>query len=266
MTGLTADMPKPPSYGAMLGLAAAFVFAVANAKALPLVYSFRLLPSLYRLIKPRLSKQIKSKILTESSSGSLHAAFPALFKHHVTTSRAIAFDLDVNMHKSNGTFFTDADISRAVLLTSLLSGALAQLGPANFILAGVQCRFSREISPYQAYAISSRMLAWDETSLYLVTYFMKPGMTIPVSEVSGGPASLLKDEKLRRNLFATMITMYVFKAGRTTISPEDVFRSAGLLVSVDQKSTVERDDRLMDIEDVVEAVRHGLEYIRECMV
>jgi acyl-CoA thioesterase FadM len=258
-----------PSYGTILGLAFLLGFAAANAKALPLVYTFRLLPSAYRLFAPRFSTRVNS---VANRSPPPHAAppptaaLPALFEHYVTTSRAIALDLDINVHKSNSTFFSDADIGRAALLTTLLGPALARLGPANFILAGVQCRFGREIKPYQAYAVSSRILAWDEKSLYLVTYFLRSGTNLPVDiEVIGGPAALLKDEKLRRNVFATMITKYVFKAGRRSIPPGHVFQNAGLLVSAGEKSLYGRGDDLLAIQKVEEAVKQGLGYVQGCM-
>ncbi|KAH6651488.1 hypothetical protein BKA67DRAFT_660297 [Truncatella angustata] len=232
------------SYGSLIGLAAIFAFAAANAKALPLVYTFRLLPSLYRLFAPRLSRNKKlTTIHSANTSTSYNAASPALFRHDTMTSRAVALDLDVNVHKSNSTFFADADISRARLLTGLLSAGLAGLGPANFVLAGVQCRFQREIRPYQAYAVSSRILAWNDRTLYVVTYFLRPGTALPFDlEVRGGPAALAKDEKLRRSVFATMVTKYVFKAGRATVAPEQVFRAAGLLLEVGENKPVVRDD------------------------
>ncbi|KAK6086192.1 hypothetical protein SCUP515_00552 [Seiridium cupressi] len=256
------------SYSSLLGLAVVVGFAAANAKSLPLAYTLRLLPSLYQLLQPRLSSSKKSKSTTSSTPSTSHsfsAVRPALFKHNVMTSRAVAFDLDINVHKSNSTFFADADISRARLLAGLLSQSLAELGPANFILAGVQCKFQREIRPYQAYAVSSRILAWNDKTLYTVTYFLKPGTKLPFkTEVEGGPAALVKDEKLRRNIFATMVTKYVFKAGRTTVAPEHVFRTAGLIVDT-EKGADAHNDGLLEADNVRSAVRIGLEYVTQSM-
>lgn len=255
------------SYGSMLILAIIVGFVAANAKSLPFAHSLRLLPSLYQLLRPRLSS---SKCISSQTAqivtASYDSADPALFKHNVMTSRAIAFDLDVNMHKSNSTFFADADISRARLLTNLLSSGLAKVGPANFVLAGAQCKFQREIRPYQAYTVSSRILAWNDKTLYVVTYFLKIGATLPYeTEVLGGPAALTMDERLRKSVFATMVTKYVFKAGRTTVAPEHVFRAAGLLLDSAEKRSNAQPHGGLRVEDVRGAVDSGLKYVAACM-
>lgn len=256
------------SYSSLFGLAIVLGFATANAKAIPLAHTIRLLPSLYRLLKPRLSSAIQKAASTQPPAASIsyNAALPALFKHHAMASRAVAFDLDVNIHKSNSTFFADADISRAKLLAGMLSESLAHLGPANFILAGVQCKFQREIRPYQSYTISSRILAWNDKTLYVVTYFLKPGTRLSVDlEVRGGPGALAKDEKLRKNVFATMITKYVFKAGRTTVSPEAVLERAGFLIDTEGNDKNPRSDEMLGAEDIGLIVKVGLEYVAQCM-
>ncbi|KAK1970168.1 hypothetical protein LY78DRAFT_677947 [Colletotrichum sublineola] len=81
-----------------------------------------------------------------------------MFRYEVANSRVVPLDIDINMHKSSSTF-TDADISRATLLTKLLSPALARIGPARMVLAAVQCNFKQPIGLWQAYRVSSRILA-----------------------------------------------------------------------------------------------------------
>ncbi|KAI8628156.1 hypothetical protein F5Y19DRAFT_143939 [Xylariaceae sp. FL1651] len=253
------------SYGKLACVAIVVGFAAVNLKALPFAYTFQILPSLYRLFKPRFAKRRPRRDLGASTEQHT-AAPPALFKHHVTRSRAIFSDLDINIHKSNSTFFVDADISRARLLTTLLSEGLATLGPANFILASVTCKFRQEIPPYKAYVVSSRILAWNEQAMYLVTYFLKPGMKLPLElDVLGGPDAVLKDDKYRKAVFATMVTKYVFKAGRKTVSPHDVLRSAGLLIGPEQKGASTRSEGFYDIREIEQAVKHGLEYVQGCM-
>jgi hypothetical protein len=180
-------------------------------------------------------------------------------------SRAIITDLDINIHKSNSTFFADADLGRAALLSTLLGEGQATLG-ANFILASVTCRFRQEIRPYQAYAVSSRILAWNEKALYVVTYFLKPGRELPLDiDVLGGPGAVLSDDKYRKAVFAVLVSKYVFKAGRTTVAPVEVLTAAGLLTSQDQTDAGGVHNGFQDMIDVDQAVQHGLEYVRACM-
>lgn len=270
------------SYGSLLSLGLLFGIAAANYKALPLVSTLRILPAVLRLLKPRLppwNKAAKrraasassSPFIPASSSGARPAASPLLFRHHVTPSqRAVAADLDINMHKSNSTFFGDADVNRTRLLASLLSNGLAALGPANFILAGAQARFLREVRPYAAYDVSSRVLGWTDRSFYVVTYFVKPGVRLPFAvEGRGGPQALFgkgADEKLRRSVYAVLVTRFVFKAGRETVMPEQVLRESGLLLG-DEECALGggQDEKMLDGEGVEAAVKVGLEYVAHCM-
>ncbi|KAH8681842.1 hypothetical protein BX600DRAFT_505484 [Xylariales sp. PMI_506] len=282
---------SPSSWTALLAVTMVIGFALINAKGLPLVYTIRLLPSVYRIIKPRWSRrrgqQQQPPPLREWSSAAakspdcvdgvaaaaadasvlpLVGASPALFQHHVSTSRAVLADLDIMAHKSNSTFFTDADVNRTALLSQLLSEGQAAVlrpspppsapfsssstdgdgreklpssssssssfSPTMFYLAGVQCRFSREIKPFRSYGVSSRILTWSDRAFYVVTYFLRPGARLPADvEVLGGPGAVQREEGLRRLVFATLVTKFVFKAGRETVRPEEVFRSAGLLVA-----------------------------------
>lgn len=244
-------------------------FLAANAKSLPLAHTLRLAPSLYRLLRAKLgSKRSESASAPQaiSTTATSHAALPALFKHCTLQSRAIALDLDINLHKSNSTFFADADINRAELITSLFSQALANLGSPAFILAGVQCRFQREIRPYQSYVVSSRILAWSNKTMYVVTYFTKPGTKLARElDLLGGPDALAKDSQVRKILFGTMVSKYVFKAGRATIAPEYIFQEAGLLIESEDKDGVSGRNGLISREDVAASVQAGLRYITCCM-
>jgi hypothetical protein len=263
-----------PSTAALVGSALAVCLLIVNAKSLPFAHSFRLLPSLYRLLQPRLFSATTAKAARPTPSSAAATATTtttsartALFRHHATRSRAVPFDLDVNMHKSNSTFFADADINRAELLTRQLSGGLAAAGGAMPLLAAVQCTFKREIAPFQAYDLSSRLLAWDERSLFIVTYFLKCGVRLPAEvDVVGGPAAVLADAGLKRAVYAVMVTRYVCKAGRETVAPAAVLEAAGLLVpgaGVAEKGG--RDAGLMVASDVGIAVKSGLQYVGGCM-
>jgi hypothetical protein len=252
-----------PSAAALVGSALAVCLLLANAKSLPFAHSLRLLPSLYRLLQPRLFSATKPGAPPTPTSTTA-AARTTLFKHHATSSRAVPFDLDVNMHKSNSTFFADADINRAELLTRQLSGGLAAAGGAMPLLAAVQCNFKREIAPFQAYDVSSRLLAWDERSLFIVTYFLKCGVRLPADvDVAAGPAAVLADSSLKRGVYAVMVTRYVCKAGRATVAPAAVLEAAGLLVPGAGK---ELGAGLMGAGDVGVAVESGLEYVGDCML
>ncbi len=172
-------------------------------------------------------------------------------------------EVDVNVHKSNSTFFLDADVSRAELLSRQFAQALVDVAregpgatssPGLPVLAGTQATFLRELRPFAPYNVVSRLLAWDDAALHVVTYFVKPGTCIDgQQEGVVGPAEVLRSDSLRRATFAILVSRYVVRAGRRKIVPADLLRAAGALPADGKES-----------EAVEEARASGLEYIKSC--
>ncbi|OJJ05785.1 hypothetical protein ASPVEDRAFT_32141 [Aspergillus versicolor CBS 583.65] len=261
-------LTQTTSPACLVGAVAVLAFAATNPKSLPFTYTIQLLPSIYRLLKPRLSKR-SSRPETGLSIPDTQSPVTAkrrLFTHHTTHSRATISDLGIALRKSNSTFFIDADISRAELLTTLFSEALAGLGPANFLLESVQCKFLADIRPYAAYVVSSRVLAWNERSFYVVTYFLKPGADIPWDvEVLGGPQAVVDDGRYKDGVFSVMLSKHVFMA-KKLLSPREVLHRAGLLLLQGEGEKREGcDGDAMAAEAVEQAVQWGLEYVSGCM-
>ncbi|BCS05486.1 acyl-CoA thioesterase [Aspergillus luchuensis] len=215
-----------------------------NAKSLPLVYSFQLLPSLYRILQPRNAQRPKELVSPHpiNTPNLFYPALPSLFRPHTSQTHCPLPEIDLNLHKSNSTFFTDADLSRARLLSRLLGPALASLGGMP-MLAAVQARFLREIRPFQRYCVTTRILAWDQRSLWTVTYFLRREVYKGLREVDldGGPTAVLIDGNLRRGVLAVLVSRYVVKAGRVTVPPVEVFKRAGLLVDDDDNGITHND-------------------------
>lgn len=140
-------------------------------------------------------------------------------------------EMDHNLHKSNSTFFADVDISRAKVLFSLISPALLRKGPENIlrvleaerhkgkfgvVLGAVHMSFCKEIKPYQAYEVESRITGWDQKWLVIETVFWRPWCP--------------KKAACERVLLGKAVSKFVFKKGRFTVAPERVFRAAGLIM------------------------------------
>jgi hypothetical protein len=198
----------------------------------------RLLPSLFRLLRPRLFRQSASR----KSSPCPDSVFDCCF---VSSSRAALLDIDLNLHKSNSTFFSDADINRAAFLTRTFGESLADprltadaAGKnANLILAGVQAKFLREVKPLQRYMMVSAILTWDERGLFVITYFVRPGRDKGIggsAKQAASPArhlfSCSTDSKQRpSHLLAVLVSRYVARASRTKIEPLQLLQRAGLV-------------------------------------
>ncbi|KAH9232927.1 hypothetical protein K456DRAFT_1838181, partial [Colletotrichum gloeosporioides 23] len=162
-----------------------------------------------------------------------------LFLPAISATRSPMLECDHNMHKSNSTYFTDLDMSRGNISLVLFRKPFNPFpGPKNFImiLGGADCVWRKEIAPYEAYELWTRVLAWDEKWIYLVSHFVKAGKFVP-SEYAMKPSSTAKKGRSRGNtesdpskaVFASSIARYVFKNGRKTVPPEKALLECGLL-------------------------------------
>jgi len=200
-------------------------------------------------------------------------------------SRASALECDVNLHKSNSTFLSDMDVSRAALLTTLFHAGLRRLRPSgkgarvHFVLVAVQVSFHRQILPYQAYEVHSRIVGWDGKWIYVGNWFVRPGtaarqmMLQRHAEGVDLTVDSLNIEKARKEVFASAVPKYVFKQGRLTIAPVRMFEEAGFLPksggdAMDGKSNVSSQDGGAEwsiLEDLERMRLNGLRYAKTFM-
>ncbi|KAI1204814.1 uncharacterized protein F4807DRAFT_465317 [Annulohypoxylon truncatum] len=177
-----------------------------------------------------------------------------IFQPIITSSTAQLMEIDFNIHKSNSSYFSDADIARAHLVCTLFSKGIEQMrgGTAaytgsgkplfGFALGAVSCNFKREIRPQEQYEMWSKILTWDEKWIYVVTHFVRKGAVKPKNyslypEQFPGQILAEKSSSSDENcdvgsdkvIFATALSKCVFKAGRKTVSPETMFQISGLL-------------------------------------
>jgi len=83
-------------------------------------------------------------------------------------------------------------------------------------LGGVHVTFRREIGIYERVEVRSRVAAWDEKWVVIVSCFVR--------RVTKG-----RGDKAEEELCAVGLSKYVVKKGRFTVRPERVFRVAGWL-------------------------------------
>lgn len=131
----------------------------------------------------------------------------SLFKPNVFHTHTPLMEMDMNLHKSNSTYFSDLDIARSDLLISLFKDFFKhyrfQKGAWPFCpLGSVMTIFKREIFVYKPYVIKSRVLGWDNKWLFILSRF----------EFSNG------------TLAAAALSKYVFKFKRKTIPPEEAVK------------------------------------------
>ncbi|KAH6695627.1 hypothetical protein F5X68DRAFT_244360 [Plectosphaerella plurivora] len=203
----------------------ALVFALTNLKSLHFAWFLRFLRCFIR----RLTDTAPNK----------HLSPRCLFLPAISKTRSPALECDYNLHKSNSTYFTDMDMSRGNFNLALFSKPFRPIpGPQHFtmILGATSCTWHREIKPYQAYELWTRIVSWDEKWLYVVTHFVHPGVFVPEEYVmQPSRRGVVKDKKKEMDrakvVFASSVARYVFKNNRKTIPPEEALQRAGLMPS-----------------------------------
>ncbi|PYH92159.1 hypothetical protein BO71DRAFT_485678 [Aspergillus ellipticus CBS 707.79] len=153
---------------------------------------------------------------------------PPIFHPTITKTLSPLSECDYNLHKSNSTYFTDIDVSRATLCARLFGSRIAVLPSSSptairIVLGGVQCVFRHEIRPYQGYEVWSRVVSWDEKWFYVGSWFVE-GIGIGGRREGEGNGEG-KDE----TVFAACVSRYVFKRGRVTYPPGRMLGECGLL-------------------------------------
>lgn len=169
----------------------------------------------------------------------------ALQQHHiflpaVVRSRSPATEGDFNIHKSNSTYITDLDVSRAYVSGLLFAPILLQIKSSvhcNLIVSAISCTFHREIKPFQPYEIWTRVASWDDKWIYMVTHFVDTSKFWPIcyamqahtstNRKMGVPVPHAREQ--HRVVFASAVTRMVFKRGRLTVPPKRALKICGLL-------------------------------------
>jgi acyl-CoA thioesterase FadM len=106
-------------------------------------------------------------------------------------SRVGTHDLDANVHMSNSKYSKEADFSRFDLLRrSGLYYAAYELG-TSMVVAEVMVRFRQELRKGQQFAILSRIVGYDERSLYIQHRFVvekrTDGRRVEAASAAEGP-------------------------------------------------------------------------------
>ncbi|AZD35191.1 hypothetical protein C4K22_2448 [Pseudomonas chlororaphis subsp. aurantiaca] len=103
----------------------------------------------------------------------------------VVRMRVWPLDLDLNLHVTNGRYFTLADLGRMDFV--LRSGAyrVALRHRAVPIVGDVWGKFRRELKLFEAFEVHSRILGWDEKWSFMEHRFVSKGRVTGVVVMRG---------------------------------------------------------------------------------
>jgi acyl-CoA thioesterase FadM len=81
-------------------------------------------------------------------------------------------DIDFNMHLSNSKYFVHGDFSRMALGMKAGLFSAAHRAGLSFVVASVSMRFRKEIPLGKIFSIESRIVGWDEVSVFIEQRFL----------------------------------------------------------------------------------------------
>lgn len=177
-------------------------------------------------------------------------------------SRCSVADIDLNLHKNNSTYVSDADIARWHLVADTLlptmrnprkilaQGVMAKK-PLSILLGGVSADFKKAIGPLSTYEIWTKVMCWDDKWIYFESHFVRPNRQGE------------RKEEGQHVLHATVVSKCVFKQGRKTVPPAKVLEAAGLLPKIPApKEAADTTKLLWDGSRIEEENLLGLSYAR----
>jgi len=102
----------------------------------------------------------------------------SLFGPVDTHFRVLPNDLDALMHVNNGVYLTMMDLARTDLL--LRSDTFNPVRKNGWypVLAAETIRFKRSLKLWQRFIIRTRVVGWDERSVYLEQHFLSKGKLV----------------------------------------------------------------------------------------
>lgn len=197
------------------------LYLLSSYKSLPLAYFVRFYYQLLKLIfLPTYFPSLRIKNEDKSPFQ------PSELKTFVSP-----FEVDFYMHKSNSTYFTELDIARTKLVSSLLQNFFinypTKSGSYPYVpVASVYSNFKKEIKPFQKYRVESKILSWDSKWLFVYSKFL----------IKNGKKKQDEGEEITA---ATCLTKYVLKDGRKTIPPVEALKFCNLYTEEDEKKSAE---------------------------
>jgi len=95
-----------------------------------------------------------------------------------TPFRVLPNDLDVQMHMTNGRYFTILDLGRVDLM--LRNGLWPRLKAAGWypVVTQETMRFYRSLELWDRYLVRTRVIGWDDKSILLEQAFVRDGIEV----------------------------------------------------------------------------------------
>jgi acyl-CoA thioesterase FadM len=116
-----------------------------------------------------------------------------------TPFRVLPTDLDVQRHVNNGIYFSLLDLGRTDLLVR--SGLAGRVRERCWypVVTAESIRFRRSLSLFQRFHVETRVVGWDETTVYLDQRFLRGDEEVASALVAGrflGPAGSVPPTEL----------------------------------------------------------------------
>jgi acyl-CoA thioesterase FadM len=147
---------------------------------------------------------------------------PAPFGVSVLQFRVWPHDLDLSMHMNNGRYLTLMDLGRIDLMLGMGLAGVAFKSGWTPILSASKVRFRRELKPFKAFRLETRILWWSSTQLImeqrLISDALHGDARGDVVHASALMLAGLYDRKLRQ--FVPVSRLLTLAGQEQAVSPE----------------------------------------------
>jgi acyl-CoA thioesterase FadM len=151
-------------------------------------------------------------------SARFRAPITAPFGVSVLRFRVWPHDLDLSLHMNNGRYLTLMDLGRLDLMLGMGVAGVAFKSGWTPILSASKVRFRRELKPFKAFRLESRVLWWSTTQLIMEQRLLSEGADGDLAHASALMLVGLYDRKQRRFVPVQQLLALVGQAG--AVSPE----------------------------------------------
>jgi acyl-CoA thioesterase FadM len=142
----------------------------------------------------------------------------APFGVSVLRFRVWPHDLDLSMHMNNGRYLTLMDLGRIDLMLGMGLAGVAFKSRWTPILSASKVRFRRELKPFKAFRLETRILWWSATQLIMEQRLISDALDGDVVHASALMLAGLYDRKQRQ--FVPVAQLFELAGLAQAISPE----------------------------------------------
>jgi len=105
---------------------------------------------------------------------SLGSGKPTIFDEHIFTDIVLPSDIDYNFHMNNSRYQHQLDFVRIRFFLETGLMRIINARKASAVMTAISSRYRKSLNLFQRYKVKTKILSWDDDSVYLEHRFVAP--------------------------------------------------------------------------------------------